>query len=124
LLVCFFSFQNSIAQFTSLSFDRISIDQGLSNNSINSILQTNEGFLWIATKDGLNRYDGNTFKIYKHNFSDSTSLPQNYVMCLFEDNNNNFWVGTWGGGLCKFNSEYECFKSYNMPEKYDDYVQI
>ncbi|MBK8947037.1 MAG: hypothetical protein IPM32_17455 [Ignavibacteriae bacterium] len=106
-----------------MAFERISIDQGLSNNSINCILQTSDGFIWIATKDGLNRFDGNSFKVFKHDFSRKNSLPQNYVMCLLEDKSKNFWIGTWGGGLCKFNFEKENFKSYNTIEKYDDYVQ-
>ncbi len=110
-------------QSTSLSFERISIDQGLSNNSINSILQTEDGFLWIATKDGLNRFDGKTFKIFKHVVSDSSSLPENYVMSLYEDKNKNLWIGTWGGGLCKYNSEFENFKNYNNPNSYDNYIQ-
>ena len=121
LLICANSF--IFAQVTSLEFERISIDQGLSNNSINSILQTSDGFLWIATKDGLNRFDGKTFKIFKHFFNDSTSLPQNYVMSLFEDSKSNFWIGTWGGGLCKYNSEFENFTNFNFPNKQDDYVQ-
>lgn len=45
-------------------FERLQIDEGLSNNSINCILQTKDGFLWIATKDGLNRFDGHEFKIF------------------------------------------------------------
>ena len=121
LFICANSF--IFAQVTSLEFERISIDQGLSNNSINSILQTSDGFLWIATKDGLNRFDGKTFKIFKHFFDDTTSLPQNYVMSLFEDSKSNFWIGTWGGGLCKYNSEFENFTTFNFPTKLDDYVQ-
>ena len=100
-------------QHASFNFERISIEDGLSNNSINQILQTKDGFLWIATKDGLNRYDGKTFKIFKHSASDSLSIPENYVMCLLEDKKNNLWVGTWGGGLCRYDSQNEYFVSYN-----------
>ncbi|MBU0473621.1 MAG: hypothetical protein KKF62_05615 [Bacteroidetes bacterium] len=120
----FLFFSTSLfSQVTSLEFERISIDQGLSNNSINSILQTGDGFLWIATKDGLNRFDGKTFKVFKHVFSDTTSLPQNYVMSLYEDREKQLWVGTWGGGLCMYNSKYENFTSFDFPNKNDDYVQ-
>ena len=125
LIFAIFLFINytHFAQITSQEFERISIDQGLSNNSINSVLQTSNGFLWIATKDGLNRFDGKTFKVFKSLLSDTTSLPQNYVMTLFEDKNKTLWVGTWGGGLCSYNAENENFTSYNFPQAFDDYVQ-
>ena len=125
ILFCYFLIVNTLlfSQVTSLEFERISIDQGLSNNSINSVLQTSDGFLWIATKDGLNRFDGKTFRVYKSDLLDSTSLPQNYIMSLYEDSNNILWIGTWGGGLCKYNPEKENFFSFNLPAKFDDYIQ-
>lgn len=58
---------SSNSQHRSLRFETITIDDGLSNNSINCIVQTQDGFLWIATKDGLNRHDGQNFKIFKNN---------------------------------------------------------
>ena len=82
----FFSpfFLSIYPQYRSLRFENLTIDDGLSNNSINCILQTSDGFLWIATKDGLNRYDGQNFKVYKNNPSKKKSLPENYVMSLLE----------------------------------------
>jgi len=123
LFILLFVSIDIFAQVTSLDFERISINQGISNNSINSIIQTSDGFLWIATKDGLNRYDGNSYKVFKNNSSDTLSLQQNYVMSLFEDSNRHLWVGTWGGGLSKYDPYSESFINYNFPQKYDDYVQ-
>lgn len=116
------SFLNLFAQQNSYKLERFTINNGISNNSINCIIQTKDGYLWIATKDGLNRYDGQTFKIFKTNSFDETSLPENYIMYLYEDRNNNLWIGTWGLGICKYDPFHESFikidKSVN-----NDFVQ-
>ncbi len=77
---------------------RLGIDKGLSNNSVRCIFQDKKGFIWIGTYDGLNRYDGNEFKIYRNRPNDSTSLPHNYIFSIFEDKDNHLWVAT-GQGL-------------------------
>ena len=115
--------EESTAQFRSFAFERLTIEDGLSNNSINCILQTSDGFLWIATKDGLNRYDGQFFKVFKNLPLVSTSLPENYVMSLLETRDGTLWVGTWGGGLCKYNAMYETFTRSDSPSPNDDYIQ-
>ncbi|MFZ5939586.1 MAG: two-component regulator propeller domain-containing protein [Bacteroidota bacterium] len=104
-------------------FERITIDNGLSNNSINSVLQTRDGFLWIATKDGLNRFDGQGFRIYKHNPAENNSLPENYVMSLLEDRRGILWVGTWGGGLCRYDSASDGFIAVRAKGEKDDFIQ-
>lgn len=92
-----------------LRFKNIDIEEGLSNNMIKDILQDSKGFMWFATWDGLNRYDGYTFKVYKHKDGDTTSLPINKISCLLEDSFGRLWVGTFGGGLSLFNREKENF---------------
>lgn len=104
-------------------FDHFTISDGLSNNSINDILQTHDGYIWIATKDGLNRYDGQNFKIFKRDLFDSTSVPENYIMCLIESRDSTLWVGTWGGGLCRFDPAQEQFVRYDHSDPADDYIQ-
>ena len=79
---------------------------------IRDVLQDNEGFMWIATWDGLNRYDGYEFKVYKHIDGDSTSLRVNKISCLLEDHIGRIWVGTFGGGLSLFNRRTETFTNY------------
>lgn len=110
------------AQDRSMVFERFTIENGLSNNSVNNILQTKDGFLWIATKDGLNRYDGQSFKYYKHDPS-KNSLPENYVNVLLECSDGTLLIGMWGGGLCVYNSQQETFTRIDSPEPYDDYIQ-
>ncbi len=109
------------AQFNPIDFESFTIKNGLSNNSINSILQTKNGYMWIATKDGLNRYDGQKFKIFKTNSSDSLSITENYIMSLYESRNGELWIGTWGAGLCRYDSVFEKFIPIEKESK--DFVQ-
>ena len=74
-------------------FENFSIPQGLSNPTINTIIEDKYGFLWLGTNDGLSRYDGYEFKVYKNNPSDSTSLPGNSIRTISEDNAGNLWIG-------------------------------
>ena len=97
---------------SALNFEQISIEQGLSQTNITSIIQGKNGFLWIGTGDGLNRYDGYNFKIFKHEDSDYTSISNNSIWSLFEDSDGIIWVGTKGGGLNAFNPETETFTLY------------
>ena len=73
------------------------VDSELSSSMINSIYQDKEGIIWIATEDGLNRYDGAKFSVYKHNAYDEHSLLNNYVRILFEDTKGAFLIGTLNG---------------------------
>ncbi len=113
----------STAQFRSFAFERLTIEDGLSNNSINCILQTSDGFLWIATKDGLNRFDGQSFVVFKHDPASANSLPENYIMSLFESRDKTFWIGTWGGGLCKYDPVHESFVKIKTNLHDDNYIE-
>lgn len=110
-------------QYYAQPLERITIEDGLSNNSINSVVQTNDGFLWVATKDGLNRYDGQSFKIFKNDPSDAASLPENYVMTLHEDKFGTLYVGTWGRGLYTFNRATETFVSLAASPYSNTFIQ-
>ena len=74
-----------------------STDKELSNSLINAVYQDRKGFIWIATENGLNKFDGTRFSIYRHNATDSTSLKNNYVRTLFEDSR-----GDWAFYHSKF----------------------
>lgn len=78
-------------------YEAISVEQGLSQSSVWCSMQDSSGFLWFGTADGLNRYDGYTFKVFRHNASDSTSLSNNTVWSLLEDRSGKIWIGTLGG---------------------------
>ena len=95
-----------------LKFAHLTIGDGLSNNRINSILQDRRGFMWFATEDGLDRYDGNTFVVYKNSPADPNTLSANTILSLIEDDHGYLWIGTWGGGLDKFDPTAERFTHY------------
>lgn len=80
------------AQQPNLRFDHLTTEQGLSQDIVTSIMQDAEGFMWFATEDGLNRYDGISFKVYKHNPRDSTTLISNFLRFLTIDRANMLWV--------------------------------
>ena len=80
-----------------LKVTHLTSDDGLSQNRIYSILQDRRGFMWFATEDGLNRYDGNTFVVYKNNPDDPNTLSASLVQNLIEDGHGYLWIGTWGG---------------------------
>jgi ligand-binding sensor domain-containing protein/two-component sensor histidine kinase len=92
-------------------------EHGLSQNTIHHILQDSKGFIWFATEDGLNRYDGYNFTVYKNNLKDSYSISDNFIWTIFEDKQGVLWIGTNSGGLCKFDREKERFITYkNNPD--------
>ncbi|MFN0212932.1 MAG: two-component regulator propeller domain-containing protein [Saprospiraceae bacterium] len=82
-------------------FDHLTIDQGLSNNAVYAIAEDQDGFMWFGTRDGLNRYDGYEFRIFKTDPADSvSSLPSNNIQALFKHPNGDLWIGLGSGGLC------------------------
>ena len=87
-----------------LRFDNINIQQGLSQSSVRVIFQDSRGFMWFATGDGLDRYDGNAFVVFKHNPDDPGSLSHPYVWAIQKDPAGFLWLGTRGGGLDRFGS--------------------
>ena len=90
-------------------FENFSIPQGLSNPTINCIYEDKYGFLWLGTNDGLSRYDGYEFKVYKNNPSDSASLSGNSINTITEDNNGNLWIGGYNV-LAKYDRKNNKFK--------------
>ena len=92
--------------------ERIGIEHGLSQSTAMVIMQDREGFLWIGTWDGLNRYDGYSFIHYRHDPHDSTSISNNSINLLFEDRDGAIWVGTAGGGLNRFDKKTKTFQRY------------
>jgi PAS domain S-box-containing protein len=91
-------------------FFHVSVDQGLSQSTVQAIMQDHVGFLWFGTEEGLNRYDGYGFVVFKHDAADPHSLPDNVVSALFEDKQRRMWVGT-EHGLCLFDWRTATFTS-------------
>ncbi|PHR99416.1 MAG: hybrid sensor histidine kinase/response regulator [Leeuwenhoekiella sp.] len=102
-----------------------SSDSELSSSLINAIYQDHKGYVWIATEDGLNKYDGAKFVTYKKNAQDSTSLLNNYVKSIFEDDKNNLYFGFFNG-LQIYDHATDSFKqiplSINEEYTYDAHV--
>lgn len=96
------------AQTTDMAFERIALEQGLSQTTVYCIFQDSRGFMWFGTRDGLNKYDGYGFTVYKHRAENPQSLSNNSVRALYEDPAGMLWVGT-DGGLNKFDREKETF---------------
>ena len=105
LLVSFFLNAQTIQTTT------FSVEDGLSQSNINCILQDSRDFLWVATQDGLNRYDGYDFKTYKHNPANQNSISNNFINHLIEDKRGNLWIAT-NKGLNKFNPLTENFTTF------------
>ena len=111
-IILSFSLRSENLQLTTpLKFQQLSVKDGLSQNYVYSITQDTDGFVWIATQDGLNRYDGYEFKYYRHNLSSKTSIADNFIRKVFVDKQNNLWVGTQNG-LSRYNRDVDSFFSY------------
>ncbi len=97
-----------------LRFESLSIEQGLSQSSVRVIFQDSRGFLWFGTEDGLNRYDGYNFNVFKHEPSNPTSISDGWITAITEDQNGNLWVGTRLNGLNRYdplNGTFTQFKN-------------
>ena len=82
-----------------LVFSHFGVRDGLSQGSVNCILQDSRGFVWIGTQDGLNRFDGYTCKIYKHDPADPRTINENWVLAIAEDSVGVLWVRTMNGAM-------------------------
>jgi ligand-binding sensor domain-containing protein/serine phosphatase RsbU (regulator of sigma subunit) len=96
-----------------IKFEHLTVKEGLSQSSVTCILQDRKGFMWFGTQDGLNRYDGYTFKIFKNNPSDSTSLSDNFIFSIIEDQTGILYVETQSGNLHRYNPRLESFQIVN-----------
>ena len=95
-----------------LKFTHLTTNDGLSQGYVVAILQDRLGFMWFATRDGLNRYDGYGFTVYKNAPEDSGSISNNFITGFAEDKNGDLWVATWGGGLDRFDRQKDRFIHY------------
>jgi len=105
-----------------ISIKYLGIEQGLSNNAVTSVYQDHNGFMWFGTYDGLNKYDGYSFRVYRNMIGDSTSLANNHVYTVEGDANNNIWVGGIAG-ISVYNSEKSSFYNTRFQETVSKKIQ-
>lgn len=111
LVVIILYFQNSFSQ-SQIRFERLNIEDGLSQSTVFCIHQDSKGFMWFGTSDGLNKYDGYKFVIYKSDPEKPNSISSNYINCIFEDSRKRLWIGTRDGGLNLYEPKTETFKHF------------
>ena len=101
-----------------LKFKSFTTKEGLSNNSVKDMVSDKYGRLWIATWDGLNVYDGNTIKVYKHEVQDSTSLSGNIISALIKDHHNTIWVLTDNKRIARYlgDDKFQQFHFQQQPQ--------
>ncbi|MBC7913897.1 MAG: response regulator [Pyrinomonadaceae bacterium] len=93
-------------------FEHFGIDQGLSQSNVLSIYQDRKGFIWVGTRDGLNKYDGYKFKVYKHDPKDSSSIGGNSIINITENSEGNLLLSSQNGGLIILDTKKNKFKSF------------
>src|ERR1700721_2750387 len=99
-------------QIAHLSFEHLGTAQGLSQSNVICSLQDSRGFMWFGTREGLNKYNGYTFTVYKNETGNDKSLSNNLINAIVEDAEGNLWIATWGGGLDRFDRMTEQFRHF------------
>ena len=102
---------NSVSHAEHFRFSHITIENGLSQSSVYCMMQDSKGFLWFGTRDGLNRYDGYEFKVFRTDPENENSLSNNWIWDIFEDKERNIWVATWYG-LTKYDPQNNSFTRF------------
>ncbi|WEK17769.1 MAG: two-component regulator propeller domain-containing protein [Candidatus Pedobacter colombiensis] len=113
LIFLLFSFKGNLyGQQNKLKFISLNVKNGLSSNIVNDIVKDNLGYLWFATEDGLNRFDGRNFYVYRAKQNDIESLQSNEISCIYKDKKGVLWIGTSGGGLSRYDQNKDKFYNY------------
>ncbi len=108
-LICFVLLVGETTAQNKINFNHLTVENGLSQSAVTVIFQDKSGFMWFGTQDGLNRYDGYNFKVFKNISDDSTSLSDNFIFSIFEDESNNLYVETQSGKFNKYSPLTETF---------------
>jgi len=102
------------ARSNQVRFNHLTVQDGLSNSTVFSIVQDNAGFMWFATLDGLNRFDGVNFRIYRPVKGDTTSVADLGIKNLYSDKNGRLWIALAGGKLDRYDPQNDCFIHYRL----------
>jgi signal transduction histidine kinase/ligand-binding sensor domain-containing protein/DNA-binding response OmpR family regulator len=103
------------AQPAHINFTSLTSKDGLVSNTVNAIIKDRYGLMWFATDDGLNKFDGTNFTVYRHIPGDSSSLRANEVLTLHEDVHGDLWIGTSGGAVSRYDRKKDRFIHFPMP---------
>jgi len=106
----FFASTNVFGQISQYRFSQLDIGNGLSHNQVNCIFKDSQGFMWFGTASGLNRYDGYTFKVFRHDGNNKNSVTDDYINKIFEGPDKKLWIST-RNGLCFYDPDKEEFSS-------------
>jgi len=119
ILSIFFISADFLENEPGIRFRRLTINDGLSLSSVYCIFQDSKGFIWFGTEDGLNRYDGKNFRIFRPDARDTNSISYRWIEHIYEDGSGILWFGS-RGGLTRFDPKYEKFiqYSFNGDDKY------
>ena len=117
LSFCLLSHSALFGQAHTIEFEHINLQQGLSQGSIYGMVQDHWGYMWFGTQDGLNKYDGYQFTVYRHDKKDSASLSDNFINAIYEDRSGKYlWIGTLSGGLNRLNRLTNLFQSFQVKQ--------
>ena len=101
-----------------MKFEHLTVGDGLSGSVVECIMRDSKGFMWFGTRNGLNRYDGYKFTIYRHDVNNPKSISNNWISGgIIEDSKGDLWIGTLGGGLNRFDRDKEIFFQYKHDDK-------
>jgi signal transduction histidine kinase/ligand-binding sensor domain-containing protein/CheY-like chemotaxis protein len=128
VLLCFILFAlNCNSQQDILPFRSLTTGMGLSNGDVFCFLQDHDGYIWIGTSDGLNKFNGIGFSVYKFEINNPNSLSSSLVNAIYEDKRHNLWIGLLNG-ICRYNRDLDNFERIEYPgpqgKKFDNHVQV
>lgn len=112
-MIFFFVFIPKAFSQQNIVFNHLTVEDGLSQSSVTCILQDAKGFMWFGTQDGLNKYDGYKFKIYKNDPSDSSSLAENFIFSIYENSLGQLFIETQSGTMHRYIPRLESFQRVN-----------
>lgn len=118
LLISLLTTTNTVyaSTYSNINFKNITSEDGLSQGTVETIIQDDKGYIWLGTNDGLCRYNGYEFKVYKHDEESKNSITNNYIVDIKQDKSGNIWVGT-ANGLSKIDTKTDTITNYTMNDE-------